>query len=182
MQKTIKSYDKIEFDFNDLTKLLSSDNWVSTHVGNWLNHRALQSCFVIDGVHTQKVFHNVLEKIIMDNNLNGRRVNVHLFVGFSQGATGAIHKDDYNIYLYGLCGETMYIVEGQKYILGKGDFLKVNKGELHQAIGVTPRMILSIAEMPVISFAVSACILRTSDASIARVSLIILVKLLLSCT
>lgn len=148
MPKVIKAYDNLELDFNNLTKFLSSHNWVSKHSGNWIHQYALQSCFVIEDVHQDPKFETILRKIANDNELSGQNIDVHLFVGFAQGASSTIHKDNYSVYLYGLYGETMYIVNEEKYILGKGDFIKINRGDTHQAIGLSPRIILSLAEIP----------------------------------
>ena len=38
----------------------------------------------------------------------------------------------------------MYIVDKTKYILEQGDLIKINAGEVHQAIGISPRIILSL--------------------------------------
>jgi len=144
MQRVIKTFDKQKFDFNDLTKFLSNSNWLSRISGNWLNEYILQSSFVITDVHKDKIFNNIIQKIVNENNLFGKSINVHLFVGFTQGASSVIHKDTYSVYLYGLYGETMYIINEQKHIVGQGDFLKINKGEIHQAIGLSPRIVLSL--------------------------------------
>ena len=139
-----KSFDNLILDFNSLTQLLSCGNYLSKLSGNYSNELILQSTFQIKNIHSDVFFYNLIKKIINKYNLNNTKIDVDLFVGFTQGAVSIIHKDEYDVILYSLYGETMYIVDKTKYILEQGDLIKINAGEVHQAIGISPRIILSL--------------------------------------
>ena len=143
--RVITSFDDLRLDFNQLTELLSSNNFNSRISSNSLNFFVLQSCFQIKEVHNNNYFRILIEKIMKQNNFLKSKVNVDLFVGFTQGSISIIHHDDYDVFLFSLYGETMYIINKEKYLLKPGDLIKINKGELHQAISLTPRIILSLA-------------------------------------
>ena len=139
-----KSYDSLFLDFNNLTELLSNSNYNSKLSGNYLNILILQATYEIKDVHKDEFFTPLINKIVKDFNLVDCRIDVNLFVGFTQGAASIIHKDDYDVFLYSLYGETVYIVDKEKHILEQGDLITINKGEVHQAISLSPRIIFSL--------------------------------------
>lgn len=143
-ERVKKSYDNLFLDFNNLTELLSNNNYLSKLSGNYLNMFILQATFQIKNVHQEKFFSNLINKIIKDFSLVNSTVDVDLFVGFTQGATSIIHRDDYDVFLYSLYGETVYIVNKKKYMIEQGDLIKINKNETHQAIGMSPRIVFSL--------------------------------------
>jgi mannose-6-phosphate isomerase-like protein (cupin superfamily) len=145
MEERIKrSYDNLFLDFNKLTELLSTNNYSSKLSGNYLNLHILQATYQIKNVHQDEFFTNLINKIIKDFNLINCKLDLDLFVGFTQGASSIIHKDGYDVFLYNLYGETVYIVNKEKYILKQGDIIRINKGEIHQVIGLTPRIVFSL--------------------------------------
>jgi len=139
-----KTYDSLFFDFNSLTELLSTDNYISKVSGNYLNMFMLQATYEIIDVHKNKFFTPLIDKIVKDFNLVNCKIDVNLFVGFTQGAASIIHKDGYDVFLYGLYGETMYVIDKEKYILKQGDLIKINKEEIHQSISLSPRIVFSL--------------------------------------
>lgn len=139
-----KSYYDLLLDFNNLTELLSNNNYNSILSGNFLNCHILQATHQIKNLQQNKYFYQLINKIVKDFNVVNFKIDVDLFVGFTQGATSIIHKDDYDVFLYGLHGETMYIINKEKHILEQGDLIKINKGEVHQAIGLNPRIVFSL--------------------------------------
>lgn len=147
MQKITKKFDTLELNFNQLTELLSKHNFNSFLSSNSINQFILNTVFKITDVHQDGFFLSLIDKVCKYNNLIDKKIDAHLFVGFSQGVSSIIHRDEYDVFLYGLYGETMYIVNDEKYILQKGDLLKINKFETHQAISLKPRIILSISEI-----------------------------------
>ena len=143
-ERVKKSYDNLFLDFNNLTELLSSSNYSSKLSGNYLDLHILQSTYQIKNVHQDKFFSNLINKIVKDFNLTSCKLDLDLFVGFTQGASSIIHKDGYDVFLYNLYGETVYIVNKEKYILKQGDIIRINKGEIHQVIGLSPRIVFSL--------------------------------------
>ena len=78
---------------------------------------------------------NIIDKMIKQYNLYNNTLDVDLFVGFTQGAASIIHNDPYDVLIYGLYGDTMYIVDKKQYLLKPGDIIKINANEIHQGIG-----------------------------------------------
>lgn len=146
MQRFKKNFDNKCLDFNQLTEMLSQGNLISHCSGNWINQYILNGSFQIRDVHKCDLFKEILHKICHNEKLSNINLDAHLFLNFIQGATSIIHTDSYDVFLYGLFGETMYIINKEKYILGVGDLLKINNSETHQAIGLSPRIVLSVAE------------------------------------
>ena len=142
--KVIESFDDLRFDFNQLTELLSSHNFKSRVSGNHLHEFILQASYQILGTHNNVYFKNIIEKMIKQYYLYGVPLDVDLFAGFTQGAASTIHDDPYDVLIYGLYGDTMYIVDKKQYLVKAGDIIKINEGEVHQGIGLSPRIILSL--------------------------------------
>tara|TARA_B100000900_G_C20564092_1_gene710250 strand:+ start:44 stop:550 length:507 start_codon:yes stop_codon:yes gene_type:complete len=142
--KVIQSFDDLRFDFNQLTDLLSSANFKSRVSGNHLNEFILQASYQILGTHTHIYFKDLIEKMIKKYYLYGVPIDVDLFAGFTQSAASTIHDDPYDVLIYGLYGDTMYIVDKKQYLVKAGDIIRINEGEVHQGIGLSPRIILSL--------------------------------------
>lgn len=140
----LRSFDDLRFDFNELTELLSSENFKSKISSNYLNEFILQASYQIIGTHTHIFFKNIIEKIVKEYNLYNTSIDADLYVGFTQATCSIIHHDDLDVLIYGLHGETTYVVNKKPYLVKAGDLIKINKGEVHQAIGITPRILLSI--------------------------------------
>lgn len=146
MQEVInKNFDNLTLDFNKLTEILSVDNYTSVISSNYLNDYILQTIFKIRNVHTNDFFTGIINKICSYKKVPIKsKIDAFLFVAFTQGTNSIIHKDAYDVFLYGLFGETLYIIEKEKYNLKEGDLLHIKKDRTHQALGITPRIVLSI--------------------------------------
>jgi hypothetical protein len=142
--KLVKNFDDLRFDFNQLTDLLSSHNFKSRISGNHLHEFILQASYQILGTHTNLYFKDLIEKMIKEYYLYGVPIDVDIFTGFTQSAASTIHDDPYDVIIYGLYGETMYIIDKKKYLVEAGDVIRINEGEVHQGIGLSPRIILSL--------------------------------------
>ena len=142
--KLIESFDDFRLDFNQLSELLSSHNYKTRSSSNSLQEFILQSSYQIINVHNYKKFKDILEKIIKQYHLYGVPLEVDLFVSFTQGSCSIIHDDPYDVLIYGLHGETIYVVDKKKYSLKAGDIIIINEGEVHQGIGISPRIVLSL--------------------------------------
>jgi ribosomal protein L16 Arg81 hydroxylase len=140
-----KKFDTLTLDFNQFTEILSSDNYCSQVSANYLNAYMLQTVFKVRDVHTHSFFNDIIKKICLFKEIPiGSKLDAFLFIGFTQGSVSIIHKDDYDVFLYGLYGKTLYIVEKENYVLDQGDLLHIKKRNLHQGLGLTPRIILSL--------------------------------------
>ena len=140
-----KKFDNLTLDFNQFTEILSSDNYCSQVSANYLNAYMLQTIFKVRDVHTHSFFNDIIKKICFFKQIPiGSKVDAFLFIAFTQGSVSIIHKDDHDVFLYGLYGKTLYLVEKENYMLDQGDLLHIEKGKLHQALGLTPRITLSL--------------------------------------
>lgn len=144
MQKVYNSFDTQTFDFNELTKLLSSGHYQSLQSSKYLDNYILQGTVVLKDVHTYEKFHNLINKVINHFNLFNKKITVDLYLGFTPGASSNIHKDKESVYLYNLQGEVIYTVNNEKYVLKEKDLLYVPANVIHQAIGITSRITLSL--------------------------------------
>jgi len=60
------------------------------------------------------------------------------------GTRSTTHKDEYDVYILSCYGRTLYKVGYKEVILEKGDLLHIPKNTIHTAIGLDPRIILSL--------------------------------------
>ena len=99
--------------------------------------------FHIRGVDKYPPFHEVRNKMITELNIQGK-TDLDIFCSFAPGVSGDIHRDTYEVVLLSVLGETCYRVDDKKYFLKPGDLLRVGRGHPHQAIGLDPRIVLSL--------------------------------------
>jgi len=141
-----KNYIKFEkeIDFNFITEILHWNHYRTSISSDWMRENVLNSIFEITGVHRfapfQKLF-NDLNKTHNKNNLNS---DLNLFFSFTAGARSITHKDAYDVYIIGVKGRTLYKVEDKEYMVTPGDLLYIPKRFIHTAIGLDPRIILSL--------------------------------------
>ena len=139
--------DKIEFkqavDFNTVSILLDTGNFKSSHSSQWLNDYASNSVFQITGVHTHSMFQNIFKYCQDTFNPDNISADLGLFYCMQSGMKSNIHRDDYDVYIIGAFGRTLYKIEDKEYIVGVGDILHIPKGHLHVAIGLDPRIVIS---------------------------------------
>jgi hypothetical protein len=132
-----------DIDFNFISKLLDRNNFKSHVSSNWLAEYVFESVFQIKGVESDVTFNLNYLKFNNEFNKKNHKSSFDIFYSFVSGNKSITHRDDYDVYLLGLMGKTLYRIEGVDYILEKGDLLHVPKNKLHKAIGITPRIVLS---------------------------------------
>ena len=103
-----------------------------------------RSIFCIENLHSDKFFSQLIQKLADTYQLKNVKLDGFVFLSFLQGNSGTIHQDNYDVYLYNLFGETMYIVDGKKFILEARDLLQIKAGEVHQSITIKPRITFSL--------------------------------------
>ena len=143
MKRFIKNFDQTTVDFNDLFKLISigdNDDGRSFVQDNYPSKdQILRSTFCIQDLHKSKFFYPLIQKLSDAYRLENIRLDAHAFVSFMTGNAGPAHVDNYDVLLYNLHGETMYIVEEDKYLVDAGDVIHIKAGEVHQSIAMKPR-------------------------------------------
>lgn len=136
---------KTEFDFNELVLFMDKYNLESSIKSNYLNNYILQSSFDLRGIHNTDEFINIFNDLNNHFNLNKRKSDLEIFFSFTSGASGTSHKENYDVYIVGLLGNTVYKIEDKYFEVEKGDVLTIPKNTIHKSIALTPRIILSYA-------------------------------------
>jgi mannose-6-phosphate isomerase-like protein (cupin superfamily) len=144
INKVFTDFDNLQLDYNNLFSLLSDNTYVSKVYGNIASNNLLNNNFKVEDVHEHPFFKEILKKIIHEFKLFNKKIDIYLFLGMLQGSSSDVHTDPYDVYLYNLYGETMYIINKRKYFIKQGDLIKINKGEVHQGISINPRITLSL--------------------------------------
>ena len=70
--------------------------------------------------------------------------DLDLFFSWVMGTRSTTHKDEYDVWILGCHGRTMYKVGYKEVIVEKGDLLYIPKNITHTAIGLDPRISLSL--------------------------------------
>jgi hypothetical protein len=134
---------KEKFDFNSISILSDRNNFNSLISSNWLNNYVLESVFQIKNIHNDIYFTEIFNFLNNKFNKNNYKTDLDLFFSFVSGNKSITHRDNYDVFIIGLYGKTLYKVENEEFFVEKGDLLSIKKNELHKAIGLTPRIILS---------------------------------------
>ena len=132
-----------KFDFNFLSNLLDRSNLNSSISSNWNNMFIFESVFKIENVEKDFYFFEIFNLLNNQFNKESKRSDLYLFCSFVSGNKSITHRDDYDVFILGLKGKTLYIIENEEFLLEEGDLLYIKKNELHKAIGLTPRICLS---------------------------------------
>lgn len=144
MQRVFKNFSNVSLDFNNLTEMFCRDAYESIIRGRYLNNYILNSIFVVKDVHHNPYFYDLIKSCVEKFNYKNSKLDAFLFIGYTPGACSDPHRDDYDVLLYNLYGQTMYVVEKEKYILDNNDLILIKKNETHQAFSLTPRITFSL--------------------------------------
>jgi len=142
IQKNRFVFDK-QIDFNLISHLLNVSEYDSSHSGNWYEPKVLNSVFQIKKVQGFDFIHLIYLNLESKFNLKKQRSDIDVFFSFQSGTRSIIHKDNYDVWIVGLLGKTLYKIENQEFIVCPGDLLHIPKNHLHLAIGIDPRIVLS---------------------------------------
>jgi hypothetical protein len=134
---------KEDIDFNFISNILDRNNLNSKISSNWLENFILESVFKIESIEKDFFFKDMYQLLNNEFNKENKKSDLFLFFSFTSGNKSITHRDEYDVFILGLYGKTVYKVEEEEFILEKGDLLSIKKNQLHKAIGLTPRIILS---------------------------------------
>jgi mannose-6-phosphate isomerase-like protein (cupin superfamily) len=132
-----------EIDFNFISNLLDRNNLISKISSNWIENVILESVFQIKKIENDVFFKELYNQLNNKFNKENKESDLDLFFSFASGNKSTTHRDDYEVFIIGLYGKTLYKIENEEFYVEKGDLLLIKKNELHKAIGLTPRIILS---------------------------------------
>ena len=129
------------FDFNALSQVIDTVNGESKIPNPYLNNYILESLFQLMDAQMHPIFHSVWNEFEKNFNPHGRRSNIVLFFSFCSGGRSNAHADVEDVKIFGLYGKTIYIINGNEYIVTQGDLLHIPKNTVHRGIGISPRII-----------------------------------------
>tara|TARA_R110000803_G_scaffold125415_1_gene193093 strand:+ start:568 stop:1026 length:459 start_codon:yes stop_codon:yes gene_type:complete len=132
-------------NFNTISNICSSGNYESRVTNRWNSDYILESIFQIKGIQNILGFKNLF--IDLNNKFNEKKLKSDLDIFFSlvPGSRSNTHRDNYNVYIIGVYGRTLYKIENKEFIVNEGDLLHIKPNQLHTAIGLDPRIIVSFA-------------------------------------
>ena len=130
-------------NFNFISNLLDRNNLFSKISSNWIETFILDSVFQIKNVESDSSFVELYNLLNNKFNKENKKSDLDLFFSFVSGNKSITHRDNYDVFIIGLYGKTLYKVENEEFCVEKGDLLSIKKNELHKAIGLTPRIIIS---------------------------------------
>lgn len=128
--------------FNILPALFVNYRLQSFLKGYPSENQICNGVFHIRAVHEYPLFYEIRNKMMQEFNIQGP-TDLDIFCSFAPGVSGSVHRDNYEVALLSVLGETCYRVDDKKYFLKPGDLLRVERGHPHQAIGLDPRIVLS---------------------------------------
>ena len=134
---------KEPIDFNFLSKLLDNNNLESHISSNWLNSYVFESVFKINNVEKETFFKEIFNLLNEKYNQENKKSDLYIFFSMVSGTKSITHKDNYDVIIIGLYGTTIYRVENEHFTVEPGNLLRIPKNVIHQAIVLTPRIILS---------------------------------------
>jgi mannose-6-phosphate isomerase-like protein (cupin superfamily) len=145
MGTLIKDFINLEkdFNFNSVSNLLDRNNLESKISSNWLQNYIFESTFVINKLNNDVFFKDIYLNLNNIYNKNNYRSDLDMYFSLVSGNKSITHRENYDVYILGLLGKTIYKVEDEEFMVEKNDLLFIPKNALHKAIGITPRIILS---------------------------------------
>jgi hypothetical protein len=145
MGTLVKKFISLEnkIDFNFISNLLDRNNLSSKISSNWIEMFLLDSVFQIKKIENDIFFKELFNELNNKLNKENKKSDLDLFFSFVSGNKSITHRDEYDVFIIGLYGKTLYKVENSEFFVEQGDLLSIKKNELHKAIGLTPRIILS---------------------------------------
>jgi ribosomal protein L16 Arg81 hydroxylase len=141
-----KNYIKFEtqMDFNFIAEILHWNNHATVISSDSLREYVLNSIFQIRGVQKFIPFQNLYNDLNKTFNKNKLNSDLDIFFSFVSGSRSVIHRDAYDVYIIGVKGRTLYKIEEKEYMVTPGDLLYIPEQSTHVAIGLDPRIILSL--------------------------------------
>lgn len=145
MGTLIKNFCSFEepIDFNFLSNLLDRNNFETQFSSNWVNNYIFESVFKMQNVEKDNFFKEIFNLLNTNYNKENKKSDLFIFFSLVSGNKSITHRDNYDVFIIGLYGKTIYKVENEYFTLEPNDLLTIPKNQLHKAIGLTPRISLS---------------------------------------
>jgi mannose-6-phosphate isomerase-like protein (cupin superfamily) len=125
---------KNKIDFNFLSNLLDDNNFESLISSNCTQNFVFDSVFKIAKVEEDYYFKDIYNVLNNTYNIENRKTDLFIFFSLVSGNKTKAHRDVYDVYIIGLYGKTMYIIEGEEFVVEPGDLLKIPKKKSEKKI------------------------------------------------
>ncbi len=144
-KRITKNFCKIEnCDFNTISSILRDLHCKSFHSSSWLKDHCLNCTFQIKNVQSHLMFKDLFIKLKSFLKVpKNHKSNLDIFFSLAPGAASDTHKDNYDVAILAVKNDIVVRVNEERHILNPGDLIKINKDEIHQIIGIDPRIIIS---------------------------------------
>jgi hypothetical protein len=144
MSKIIRNYYKFDrpITFNILPEILINLNVTSYYKSDYKEGKILNEVFQIKHIHQHPIFNEFCNKIKKDLKVTDHW-DLDMFLAFAPGSSGATHVDDYEVAILSVLGQTCFRDADGNHVLNPGDLISYKRGEIHQGIGLDPRISLS---------------------------------------
>ena len=134
-----------EYDFNLINNLMEENNLSISQKSNVGNLKDVFQIHKVSNILEEfKIFFDFLTKLFKYE--RDLKDEVDLFFSLVS-QVGNSHVDTEDVFIIGLKGKIIYRVfdfENKDYSIEKGDMIFIPKGIKHKAIGINPRIIVSI--------------------------------------
>ncbi len=118
-------------------------NVSSFYKSDYKEGRILNSVFQIKQIQRHTLFKDFCNKVIKDLNITNDRWDLDMFFSMAPGSSGAVHRDEYEVFILAVLGNLCFRSGNESYFLKPGDAISFKRGEPHQGIGLDPRISLS---------------------------------------
>ena len=132
-----------QIDFNFLSQLLDKNNFQSL-ISNYYNKNYIfESVFKIINIEKEYFFNDIFSLLNKTYNQENKKTDLFIFFSLVSGNKSSSHRDTYDVFILGLYGKTLYVLDDEHFTVEPGDLLKIPKNTLHKAISLTPRICMS---------------------------------------
>jgi len=143
-KRITENYYNLKIDFNTIGNIMSSGERESYFSSKWSRGREIDGTFQIKNIEKTPLFVDLYKKLENDfNPVKAFKTNLDIFFSFRPGATSNIHKDTYQVYILAVMGMTAYRINNNKFFIKPGNLINIKPGEIHQAISLDPRIVVS---------------------------------------
>ena len=142
--KNFSTLNGLNFDFNGLSLFLDKYNLSTKISSNFINEFIIESVFQCRGVHTTPEFSPINQEIGQKFNPDRKSSDLDLFFSMVSGTKSITHTDACSVFILNLTGKVFYRLGTESFELNSGDLLVIPQGVTHKAIGLTPRITLSL--------------------------------------
>jgi ribosomal protein L16 Arg81 hydroxylase len=104
------------FDFNFLSTMVDSNNFITKVSSNCHHDLILETVFKIQNVEKENYFKELFNYFNEKLNTNKKRSDLYIFFSLMSGTSSITHRDNYDVYILGLFGKTLITTSDGKSV------------------------------------------------------------------